>query len=106
MPDSSSLSSLIAQSNVLTVEKKQIYTQILPYLSAEASSQLEVLLSGAEAKVQKIREQEEAAISDINIKASEDMKELVRVELKAIQAQAEVNESTAAESLLTKLDNL
>lgn len=106
MSDSSSLSSLISQSNILTAEKKQVYTQILSYLSLEASSQLEALLSGAEEKIKKIKDQEETAISETNIKASEAMEELLRNELKASQLQEEANESNAAETLLNKFNNL
>ena len=106
MPNSSSLSSLIAQSNILTAEKKQVYTQVLSYLSTEASSQLEAILAKAEKKIQEIKTQEETAISETNIKASEEMEELVRNELKASQLQEEANESNSAEALLNKFNNL
>lgn len=106
MSNSSSLSALISQSNVLTPEKKQIYIQVLPYLSIEASSQLESVLAGAEDQVRQIREREEKAISDINVAISSEMSDLVRVELRAAQTQAEADELKATEEILTKLDNL
>lgn len=106
MLNSSSISSLITQSNILTAEKKQVYTQILSYLSPEASSQLEAILTKAEKKIQEIKNQGETAISETNIKASEEMEELVRNELKTSQIKQETNESNAAETLLNKFNNL
>lgn len=102
------LITLIQQSLALTPERKEIYVQIVPYLSEAARAQLETILADEAKRVQEINDQRNAAIAKISETFFAETDELVRSELKKAQADKEAAQVAIdnPEKLLEQLDNL
>ncbi len=97
----------ISKSKSLSPDRKEIYLQILPYLSSGAQSHLWEILANEKARTEEITTNSQEEMLVINTHYIHEIDELVRKELKTLQATQEAEESTtSADELLKQLDNL
>lgn len=99
---------LIQQSLALTPERKEIYLQIVPYLSESARAQLETILVDEAKHVQEINDQHDADVAKNNTAFFQKTDELVRSELKQAQVEKEAAQTALdnPEKLLEQLNQL